>query len=198
MNENILLSTEVTVDQIDNHVADDIFMQFYWLKRKRHSRRLSYSVFYKSRIVAWLQCADPFGTKLAKPLDLFNVNDAVELSRGYFLDNTPQNIESCAISKVLKRLSNDWFQQFEVIKKIAIVYQDLDFGQKGIVYKSLGFIPYAYTTRGRHYSSTARGNSHGRKIIWARKLRTVNGYHYKILMPFSLFMKYNNSHIVNS
>lgn len=173
----------VIITQCTNVEADEIFMRQYWMKRIRRSRRLSYSVFYKREKVAWIQCADPFGTKFAKPLEIFKINDAIELCRGYFLEDAPSNIESCAIGKVLRLVPNDWYDNFGVIKKIAIVYQDLDSNQKGIVYQALGFYPYYYCKRARHFSKPKRGNSHGRKILWAKTLRRVNGKHYKVNMP---------------
>lgn len=179
----LLIRNEVTVDICANKRADAIYRQHYWLKRVRRSRRLSYVATYKEKEVAWVQCADPFGTKLAKPLQVFTVNDAVELCRGYFIDDTPSNMESCVISKVLRRIPNDWYQRFEVIKKVAIVYQNLDADQKGIVYKASGFHPYAKCTHARDFSMPARGSSKGNMIIWARALRPISGCHYDVCLP---------------
>ena len=153
------------------------------MKRIRRSRRLSYAVLHRLEKVGWVQCADPFGTNLAKPLQKFDVGDAVELCRGYFFDEAPSNIESCAIANVLRRLPDEWYQSFGVIKKLAIVYQDIDAGQKGIVYKALGFKPYARCVRARHYTSPTRGSSSGNKVVWARSLRRVSGHHYDVKMP---------------
>jgi hypothetical protein len=138
---------------------------------------------YKNEKVAWLQCADPFGTRLAKPLQTFDINESIELCRGYFIDNTPSNMESCAIGKVLRQIVNDWYNNFMVIKRIAVVYQDLDANQKGIVYKAAGFKPYAKCGRARHYSVPSRGNRPGNKIIWAKALKAVSGMHYKTIIP---------------
>ncbi|HMD87936.1 MAG TPA: hypothetical protein VKF38_02125 [Anaerolineaceae bacterium] len=171
---------DVKIMLCSNIEADEIFLENYWLKRKRRSRRISYSVCYHGKQVAWIQCADPFGTKLAKPIDQFSINDAIELCRGYFIDCAPDNIESCAIAKVLRNIPNDWFNLFGVIKKIAIIYQDLDAGQKAIVYKALGFKNFGNCTRSRHYLHPARGDSNGHKILWARALRPVTGQHYKV------------------
>lgn len=158
-------------------------MREYWMKRIRRSRRLSYSVFHRLEKVAWIQCADPFGTKLARPLQVFDIGEALELCRGYFLDEAPSNIESCAIAKVLRRVPDEWHDSFGVIKKLAIVYQDLDAGQKGIVYRALGFRPYARCVGARHYTEPTRGGSEGHKVVWARKLRRVSGQHYDVEMP---------------
>jgi hypothetical protein len=174
---------DVIIWPCPNREADDIFVRYYWMKRVRRSRRLSYTVIYDGAKVAWIQCADPFGTKLAKPLEIFEINDAVELCRGYFIEEAPSNIESCAIAKVLRLIPNDWYYSFGVTKKLAIVYQDLDSNQKGVVYQALGFKPYYYCNRARHFSKPKRGNSHGRKILWAKSLRRVNGKHYKVNMP---------------
>lgn len=175
----------VMVIPCDNHEADFIFNKNYWMNRTRRSRRLSYTVIYGGTNVAWLQCADPFGTKLAKPLQMFDINDAVEICRGYFLEDTPCNIESCAIGKVLRIIPNDWYTHFGKIKKLAIIYQDTDAGQKGIVYRALGFMPYSRCAHARHHSKPTRGNSHGNKILWARALHPVSGHHYSVLLPIS-------------
>jgi hypothetical protein len=153
------------------------------MKRIRRSRKLSYVVFHRSEKVAWVQCADPFGTRLAKPLQAFGINEAVELCRGYFIDKAPANIESCAIGMVLRLLPNDWYSNYGIVKKVIVVYQDMDAGQDGTVYRALGFRPYAQCVRARHYAKPARGNSQGRKVVWARGLRPVSGHHYKVTMP---------------
>ena len=176
---------DVLIRPCDNRQADDIFLRHYWMKRIRRSRRLSYSVLYRNEEVAWIQCADPFGTRLAKPLQRFDIQEAVELCRGYFVDSAPGNIESCSIAMVLRFLPNDWYRAFGVVKRIAIVYQDLDAGQKGIVYKALGFAPYGRCHRARHHLASTRGNSRGNKMIWARGLRAVSGQHYRALLPKS-------------
>jgi hypothetical protein len=174
---------DVVIQKCSNKEAEEIFGRYYWLKRIRRSRRLSYTVLISGEQIAWVQCADPFGTKLTKPLQSFDINEAVELCRGYFVEEAPANIESCAIGKILRILPNDWFSSFHVIKKIVIVYQDIDVGQRGIVYQALGFLPIASCRRARHYSKPTRGNSNGNKIIWARALRPVSGNHYQISMP---------------
>lgn len=179
----IIRREDVTTCRIENSEADEVFLSRYWLKRKRHSRRLSYAVFWKNEKVAWVQVADLFGTMLAKPLQMYSINEAIEICRGYFLESAPSNIESCGIANVLRRLPNDWYQSFGVIKKIAIIYQDMDYGQKGIVYRAMGFDSIAKTTHGRHYKSSSRGNSNGMKIIWVRALRPISGAHYKIELP---------------
>ena len=92
--------SDVHVHPCINKEADDVFIQHYWMKRVRRSRRLSYAVFHCDEKVAWVQVADPFGTKLKKPLQTFEMQEVVELCRGYFIDNTPANIESCAIGKI--------------------------------------------------------------------------------------------------
>lgn len=178
-----LNSREVAVEICMNKQADDVYKKNYWLKRVRRSRRISYVATYRGKEVAWVQCADPFGTKLAKPLQIFFINDAVELCRGYFIDDTPSNMESCVISKVLRRIANDWYKRFKVIKKIATVYQNLDADQQGVVYKASGFRPYAKCARARHFLMPARGDSKGKMIIWARALRPISGAHYDICMP---------------
>jgi hypothetical protein len=187
MREQKLIMTlrrgDVTTQQITNSEADEVFLEKYWLKRKRHSRRLSYGVFWKGEKVAWVQVADLFGTLLPKPLQMYSIGEAIEVCRGYFLESAPSNIESCGIANILRRLPNDWFQKFGVEKKIAIIYQDMDYGQKGIVYKAMGFNPIGETTHGRHYKSSSRGNSLGTKIIWARALRPISGAHYQIELP---------------
>jgi len=175
--------SEVYIESCSNKEADDVFLKHYWMRRIRRSRRLSYSVFYLGEKVAWIQIADPFGTKLTKPLQVFDLQDVVELCRGYFIDDAPSNIESCAIGKILRVLPNDWFRRWGIMKKIAIVYQDVDARQRGIVYRALGFKPYAFCIRARHYMAPTRGNSNGNKILWARKLRPISGRHYKVLMP---------------
>lgn len=176
----ILRREDVTTQLIENSEADEVFLEKYWLKRKRHSRRLSYAVFLKSEKVAWIQVADLFGTLLCKPLQMHSISEAIEVCRGYFIESAPSNIESCGIANVLRRLPNDWYRSFGVVKKIAIIYQDMDYGQKGIVYKALGFEPIAETTHGRHYKLTSRGNSTGTKIVWVRALRPISGAHYEI------------------
>ena len=186
---NSIRRKEITVQQCDNSEADEIFQEHYWMKRIRRSRKLSYCAFYLGEKVAWIQCADPFGTSLAKPLQAFDIGEAIELCRGYFRDEAPGNIESCTIANVMRRLPNDWYVKFGVVKKIAIVYQDLDIGQKGIVYGAVGFLPYAKAKRARHHSEAKRGNSKGYKIVWARALRPISGQHYKISMPESPFLK---------
>ncbi len=81
-----ILRKDVAVEMCSNEEADKIFIDNYWMTRKRRSRRISYSVEYLDEKVAWIQCADPFGTKLAKPLQIFDINESIELARGYFLD----------------------------------------------------------------------------------------------------------------
>ena len=194
-NSKSLKKEDVLVLPCANEVADDIFSHHYWLKRKRRSRRLSYSVSYQGLEAAWIQCADPFGTKLAKPLQIFDINDAIEICRGYFIDDTPSNIESCAIGKVLRLIPNHWYTSFGIVKKVAIIYQDIDAGQQGIVYRALGFVPYLRCPRARHHSKPTRGNSHGNKIVWARALRPVSGQHYKVCLPkysLNLLNKYSS------
>lgn len=181
--------SQVHVQLCTNKEADAIFMQYYWMKRVRRSRRLSYAVFYSDDKVAYIQVAEPFGTKLTKPLQHFDIQEAVELCRGYFIDTAPANIESCAIGKILRLLPNDWHSSFGVMKKLAVVYQDLDAKQRGVVYRALGFQPYAYCVRARHYSAPTRGNSNGKKILWARRLKPVSGQHYTVLMPEAEFVK---------
>ena len=175
--------SDVHIQPCANKEADDLFMQQYWMKRVRRSRRLSYSVLYNDEKVAWIQVADPFGTKLAKPLQAFDIQEAIELCRGFFFDAAPANIESCAIGKILRLLPNDWYSNFGVMKKLAIVYQDIDAKQRGVVYRALGFKPYACCVRARHYTAPTRGNSKGNKIIWARGFKPVSGQHYKVSMP---------------
>ena len=175
-----ILRGDVSIWPISNKEADDVFLEKYWLKRKRHSRRLSYAVFWKGAKVAWVQVADLFGTSLPKQINEFSIGEAIEVCRGYFIDSAPSNIESCGIAHVLRKTPNDWYQNFGVVKKIAIIYQDLDYGQKGIVYKALGFKPIGETSNGRHYKSASRGHSKGRKTIWVRSLRPISGKHYKI------------------
>ncbi len=178
---------DVHVQPCSNKEADEIFLAYYWMKRIRRSRRLSYAVFYCNEKVAWLQVAEPFGTKLTKPLDCFNIQEAVELCRGYFIDAAPSNIESCAIGKILRLLPNDWYKNFSAMKKVVILYQDIDAKQQGIVYRALNFKPYAFCVRARHYTEPKRGNSSGKKILWARGLRPVSGQHYSLSMPVTDF-----------
>jgi len=180
--------SDVHIKACANNEADNVFMQHYWMKRVRRSRRLSYIVSHCNEEVAWIQVADPFGTKLAKPLQAFDIQEAVELCRGYFIDAAPANIESCAIAKILRVLPNDWYSCFSVMKKLVIVYQDVDVKQRGIVYRALGFKPYACCVRARHYTAPTRGNSSGNKILWGRGLKPVSGQHYKVLMPETDFV----------
>jgi hypothetical protein len=84
---------------------------------------------------------------------------------------------------VLRLLPNDWFSNFGVAKKVIIIYQDMDAGQEGTVYRALGFRPYAQCARARHHAAPTRGNSHGHKMVWARGLRPVSGQHYEVIMP---------------
>lgn len=185
-----LFRSDVEIRVCENSEADQVYIENYWLKRIRRSRRISFCGFYKGKKVAWVQCADPFGTKLAKPIQMFEINESVELCRGYFIEETPSNLESCVIGKVMKVISNEWFKRFNVTKKIAIVYQDLDAGQRGIVYKAAGFKPYAKCRRARHYSVPARGNSKGNKILWAKALNPINGHHYNVVMPSNYLSNY--------
>ncbi|MFC2042023.1 hypothetical protein ACFLTV_00765 [Chloroflexota bacterium] len=175
--------SDVYIQPCTNKEADDVFIQQYWMKRVRRSRRLSFAVFHCNKKVAWIQIAEPFGTRLTKPLQTFDIQEAVELCRGYFIDAAPANIESCAIGMALRLLPNTWYSSFGLIKKLAIVYQDLDVKQRGVVYRALGFKPYACCIRARHYTTPARSNSSGNKILWARGLKAVSGQHYKVLMP---------------
>jgi len=175
--------SNVIVQECTNKEADNVFMQHYWMKRIRRSRRLSYSVFHNNEKVAWIQIADPFGTKIKKPLQKFEIGEAVEICRGYFIESAPANIESCAIGKILRVIPNDWYRRFGVIKKLAIIYQDVDVQQLGIVYKALGFKSYGCCVRARNYKAPTRGNSKGNKILWARGLRPVSGHHYKVVIP---------------
>ena len=170
--------SDVTVMLCTNKEADDVFMQHYWMKRVRRSQRLSYIVVYQNEIVAWIQVAEPFGTRLTKSLQIYNINEAVELCRGYFIDEAPMNIESCSIGKILRRLPNDWYQNYNTIKKLSIIFQDIDANQKGTVYRALGFKPYGYCVRARHFTLPSRGSSSGKKIIWGRGLKPVTGQHY--------------------
>jgi hypothetical protein len=183
MSPTKLTRTDVSVIQCPNREADTVFADKYWMPRVRRSRKLSYAIQYREDTVAWVQCADPFGTRLAKPLQAFDIDDALELARGYFIDEAPQNIESCAIAMVLRRIPNDWYSKFGVIKKIVIVYQDLDAAQAGTVYKALGFAPYALCVRARHHTNPTRGNTRGHKIVWARHLRRVNAGRYDVHLP---------------
>jgi hypothetical protein len=184
LTENLpVKKTDVRIQLCTNKEADDIFMQHYWMKRVRRSRRLSYQVFHRTEKVAWIQIADPFGTKLTKSLQLFDIQDALELCRGYFFDHAPAYIESCAIGKILRQLPNDWYNTFGVVKKLAIVYQDIDAKQRGVVYRALGFKSYGDCVRARHYTAPTRGSSSGHKIVWAKGLKPVSGRHYKIAMP---------------
>ena len=175
--------SDVYIQQCTNKEADDVFMQHYWMKRIRRSRRLSYTVFHCNEKVAWIQVADLFGTKLTNPLQTFEIQEAVELCRGYFIDTAPAYIESCAIGKILRLIPNDWYRNFGIMKKLAIIYQDVDAKQRGVVYRALGFKPYARCIRARHYTTPTRGNSKGNKIIWARGFRPVSGQHYRVSMP---------------
>jgi hypothetical protein len=52
---------DVIVEICSNEEADKIFVDNYWMTRKRRSRRISYSVEHLGEKVAWIQCADPFG-----------------------------------------------------------------------------------------------------------------------------------------
>jgi hypothetical protein len=174
---------KLSVEVCENHVADQVILKHYWMPRIRRSRRLSYLVRYAGRKVAWVQVADVFGTKLAKSLQSFSVAEAVELCRGYFRAAAPTNIESCAIAAILRRLPNDWHMQYGVTKKIAVVYQDLDAGQAGVVYRAMGFKPYALCVRARHFRLPSRGGSTGKKVVWARALRPVSGHHYRVALP---------------
>ncbi len=184
MNEASVRRADLSIILCPNPMVDQVMMAHYWMPRIRRSRRLSYCVRYRHDDVAWIQCADPFGTKLAGPLNAVDIQDAVELCRGYFLDAAPKNVESCGIAMVLRRLPGDWYRSYGAIKKIAIVYQDIDAGQRGVVYKAVGFRPYAHCVRARHYLTRARStNSAGRKIVWARPLRRVSGTHYDIALP---------------
>src|SRR5574341_1738531 len=181
--DKVVRREDVSVKLCNNSEADHVFVHQYWMTRVRRSRRISYEVWYNGVRVGWIQCADPFGTKLAKPLQVFDINEAVELCRGYFYDDAPSNIESCAIGKVLRQVPNQWYKDFKVIKKVALIYQDIDVAQKGIVYRALGFVPYAKCLRARHYSAPKHGDSKGQKILWARSLSPVSGQHYKVIMP---------------
>jgi hypothetical protein len=182
---SVINREDVSVEVCDNCKADEVFCRSYWMKGVRRSRRISYQVCLRGEKVGWLQLADPFGTKLAKPLQSFSVGEALELSRGYFEEKAPSNIESCSIARVLKRAPDDWFIRFRQIKLIAIVYQDLDYGQKACVYRALGFRPYAYCVRARHFSASKRSGTSGCKLVWARGLKTVNGLHYTVRIPSS-------------
>lgn len=181
--DTMVRQSNVQVQQCINKEADDVFIQHYWMKRIRRSRRLSYTVFHYKEKVAWIQLADPFGTKLKKPLQIFELKEVVELCRGYFIDSAPANIESCAIGKILRILPDDWYESFGIIKKLVIIYQDVDVKQRGVVYRALGFKSYGYCVRARHHTEPTRGNSSGNKLLWARGLRRVSGRHYKVLLP---------------
>ena len=157
--EIMVRQSNVQVQQCNNKEADDVFIQHYWMKRIRRSRRLSYLVFHRNEKVAWVQLADPFGTKIKKPLQVFELHEVVELCRGYFIDSAPSNIESCAIGKILRLIPNDWHKSFGITKKIAIIYQDIDAKQRGVVYRALGFKSYGYCVRARLHTAPTRGNS---------------------------------------
>ncbi|MFC1967311.1 hypothetical protein ACFLV2_01525 [Chloroflexota bacterium] len=193
MSETSARRSDVRVESCVNKEADDVFVQHYWMKRIRRSQRLSYTIIYQNEIVAWIQVAEPFGTQLTKSLQTFHINEAVELCRGYFIDDAPKNIESCAIGKMLRRLPNDWFREYKTTKKIGIIFQDINADQKGIVYKALGFKPYGYCVRARHYTLPTRGSSSGKKIVWARGLKPVSGRHYKVQLPDSKLIDFQNN-----
>ena len=63
----------------ENKEADEVFLEHYWMKRIRRSRRLSYVVYYLYSKVAWIQVADPFGTKLKQPLQNFDISEVIGL-----------------------------------------------------------------------------------------------------------------------
>lgn len=177
--------SDIHIEQCGNKEADNIFLRYYWMKRVRRSRRLSYGVFYGNEKVAWIQVADPFGTRLKTPLQTLELTEVAELCRGYFAESAPANTESCAIAMILRALPNDWYIRFGEIKKIAVAYQDVDARQRGIVYKALGFKTYGRCPRARHYMSPTRGNSSGNKMLWVRRLRPISGKHYQVTLPAS-------------
>lgn len=133
----------------------------------RGGRKLSYVIKLEGICVGFVEITSPIG-RWRKQL---KTEEVIEISRVFLVDGAPKNSESCAISKVLRRIKTDWQIMFGVKPKLVISYADPAQGHQGTIYRALGFTPFSpqdYKVSDHRHDRSKRIKCH--KIRFERSL----------------------------
>jgi hypothetical protein len=169
-----LASGRMSIELCESKTANAFFKEYHYLRRARRSKKLCYEVFIGELPVGFLEFSYPIWSHRAGIIPPYKPGEVVELSRCCLIDNAPKNSESCAISKAILKLKNDWLAFTKIPPKLIISYSDRERGHQGGIYKAANFqvIATSHTLRHRHGSlHHPRPYSTGtEKMLYARAL----------------------------
>ncbi len=98
---------------------------------------------------------------------VYDPDKILELTRMFFVDDTPRNTESNALS-MMRGYIRRWFPQI----RLLLAYSDPSVGHRGTIYQADGWAPFGQTrnAKGHGWESRAgrRDSVCSKKIRWVR------------------------------
>ena len=179
----------VTVERCDLKWAQDLVTKHHYLHRPIHPRSLpfAYSISLDGLIIGTIIMATIHYTKKK---GLFGYDglptkwQVLQIARLWIdpkyqerqVNGHANNIASCAIAKMLKRVNRDWLehhpprdltQPYEI--ELILSYADTGVGHEGTIYKAANFERFGETTSNRSRHGTYKGSSEP-KILYVYRL----------------------------
>ena len=150
---------ELTVKKISNNYANEYVLKHHYLQRKVYvAKNVSYGLFADENCVGVCMFGYPVWKEYPGLVPPMEGAEVPELLRLCTIANLPKNSESYFVSRCLKMMKKDWFEETGKKPKAITSLCDLAFGFNGSIYKATNF-ELLRITKGR---PTNPGKSHGK------------------------------------
>ncbi len=141
------LKNRVLLKSIPLKQANDIWVRYHYLHRKRIMAQLAYGIFIDDKLTGAISFAYPMGSF---PLHNCRPLEMLELARMYLFNHIP-HLASCAIGKALRRIKEDWSKKYphHPTPKLIVSWSD-NTRHEGTIYKASNFTKDGDTKGGRN------------------------------------------------
>ena len=158
---------DINMNIMDNDIARQFICSNHYSSSCVKVITVAFGFYYLNKLIGCIIYSQPVGRKIITSIsDNLETTDVLELTRLFFFDNLPNNIESYAISKTIRYIKNN------LNVKYLISYADSNFGHCGIIYQSTNWLYCGMTDK---------------KVIFK-----ING---KVIHSRSLFSRYGTMSI---
>jgi hypothetical protein len=153
------LRNRVQIVRVELCDVRQILERFHYLKRCRTGRQINYAVLIDGICDGVITYAYPM---MSAPLCGVPSDELLEFARLYLHQNIPHSA-SCAVGKSLKRIRQDWLQEYPDAKppRLVVSWSDTEY-HKGTIYKASNF-QFLRQTKGGGAGNTANSKRGARK-----------------------------------
>ena len=150
------LRRRVRVEITETTWVNEVMLREHYLHRKRVRPGLGYAIMLDGEVIGAALFAYPFCP--AKTIGGVPRMALIELARFWLRDNVP-HLGSCALGRILRRVTQDWHQKFPHLPRPAAVvsWADLEAGHEGILYKAAGAEIQAIGGGNDHHAARTSG-----------------------------------------